>query len=109
MMMVLGQVLGELESSELVFGSDPSDNPRALEIHEVPICRAPRDIGELRAYVRDADRMADGGQQLDHRSAATGVALINPTKTHLDEIMQTLVCRRRSQGSISHRFAPPGT
>lgn len=57
MVMVFGQILCKLESSELVFGSDPSNYPGALEIDQVPIGRTPRNIWKFGCDVGDAHWM----------------------------------------------------
>jgi hypothetical protein len=59
MVMMFGQILCKLESSELVFGSDPSNYPGALEVDQVPVGRTPRNIWKLGCDVGDAHWMTD--------------------------------------------------
>ena len=44
MMVVLGQILGKLESRELVARRNAPDHSGALEINEMPVRRAPRHV-----------------------------------------------------------------
>jgi hypothetical protein len=54
---VLGQVLGELEPGVLVAGGDPPDQPGGLQIGQVPVGRAAGQAGQLLGDIADADRM----------------------------------------------------
>jgi len=91
MVMMFGQILCKLESSELVFGSDPSNYPGALEIDQVPVCRTPRNIRKLGCNVGDTHWMTDRREQLDDRSAPRGVAMISSPEPSLDELVQRVV------------------
>jgi hypothetical protein len=87
MVMVLGQVLGQLEPGELVTGSDASDQPDTLKIDQVPVGGASRYLGEFCGDVRDAHRMAVRYQQLDDGSSTRRVTQISPSEAHLYELV----------------------
>ena len=89
--MVLGQILRQLEPSELVLGRNPPDHPCTLKVDEVPIRRAPRHLRKLGGDVRNAHRMAARGQQLDDRPPAGGIALVGTPEPHLDQLVQVVV------------------
>ena len=49
MVVVLGQVLGQLEPGELVTGGDAPDQPGTLKVDEVPVGGASRYVGSSAA------------------------------------------------------------
>ena len=62
MVVVLGQVFGQLETCELVAGRQTPDHAGTLQIDQVPVGRAPGDAGQLPRDVRDAHRVAQRRQ-----------------------------------------------
>jgi hypothetical protein len=89
-MVMLGQVLGELETGELVTTCDAPDDSRNLEIDEMPVCRAAGKRREAIRYVPDAHGTSRSHQQLDDRSPAGGVALVDAAQTRLDQAVQLI-------------------
>lgn len=51
--MMFGEFLRELESSEIVAGGDPTDDPSALEVNEMSVGGTPRHAWETFADVGD--------------------------------------------------------
>src|SRR5579875_3195075 len=51
---VLGQVLGQLEAGELVVGAHAPDNPGLLQVHQVTVGGAAGQLGRQRGDVADA-------------------------------------------------------
>jgi hypothetical protein len=90
MVVVLGEILGELESSELVVGCDAPYEPGGLEVDEVPVSGAPGEIGETLCDVSDADGMAGAHEHLDDCAPATRVALVDPAQASLDHGVKVL-------------------
>ena len=80
MMVVVQEVLGHLESRELVTRGDSTHDAGPLEVREVPVGRTPRHLGDARFDVRDAERTFRGRQEFDDGAAARGVALIDPAQ-----------------------------
>jgi hypothetical protein len=76
-MVVLGEVLGELEPSELVAGCHSPDEPGRLQVDEVPVGRAAGELGKPPGDVTDADRVARAREQLDDGAPTGRVALID--------------------------------
>lgn len=85
---VLGEVFGQLEPGELVVGGDPSDHAGGLEVDQVAVGRAPRKVGESEGDVADVHRVAGTGQQADNGSAPLRVALVDAAKPVLDQGVQ---------------------
>src|SRR5215472_15468042 len=88
MMVVLGQILGELEAGELIVGGDPPDQPGGLEVDQVPVGGAAGQVGQAFGDVADAHRVPRADQQLDDRAASRGVPLIYPAQAALGRVMQ---------------------
>ena len=109
MMMVLGQIFGQLEPGELVTGGDAPDDPRALEVDEVPVGRAPRHLGQLRCDVRDADGVAVRGQELDDGSPARRIALVDTLQADLDQVAVSRTFPSIIAGIPTGSIAPPTT
>jgi len=86
-MMMVEEILGHLESGELVTGGDPSHDARLLEVREMAIGRTPRNLGDSRLNVRNAEGTLRRGQEFDHGSATGRVALIDSVQQHLDELV----------------------
>src|SRR5580658_7117525 len=74
---VLGEILGELEPGELVAGGDPPDQASGLQVGQVPVGGAAGKPGQPLGDVADADRLAGGDQQLDDGAPPAGVALVD--------------------------------
>ena len=106
MMVVLGEVLGQLEPGELVLGRDPPHDPGTLEIDQMAVGRTPRNLRKPGRDIRDAHRVADRGEHVDDGPPPGRVAKIDPTEPDLDELMQIVVGgerRRRPLSSRCHR------
>ena len=85
---VLGQILGQLEAGELVVGRDAPHDTGTLEVDKVPVGGAPRDLRKLRRDVGDAHRVAQRRQELHERPPAGGVALVDAAQPDLDDVME---------------------
>ncbi len=85
MVVVLGQVLRQLEASEVVARRDPPSHPGVLQLDQVPVCRAAWQLRECIGDVGDAHRVAATGQVLDEGSSSCGVALADASEPGLDE------------------------
>jgi len=84
MVMVFGEILGQLEPREFVVGSDAPDDSGRLEVEEVPIGGASGEVGKLFSDVVDADGMAGAGEQPDDGAPAARIALVDATQSILD-------------------------
>ena len=62
---MLGEVLGQLEAGELIAGGDPPDEPGGLQVGQVPVGGAARQAGQALGDVTDADRVAGADEQVD--------------------------------------------
>jgi len=105
MMMMLGQVLCQLEPGELVAGGDAPYDPSALEIDEVPVCRTPGYVGQLRRDVRDADGVAVRSQELDDGTAARRIALVDSPQADLDQVVKVVALQLLLGRLDAHRTA----
>jgi len=90
MMVVLGEILGELETSELVVGRHSPHEAGALEVDEVAIGRAARKLRQLAGDVTDADGVPGGGEQLDDSAPAGRVSLIDAAKARSGHFVQAV-------------------
>jgi hypothetical protein len=97
---MVGEVLGELEARELVAGGDAPHHAGALEVGEVAVGRAARHVGDVVGDVGDAGRVAQGGEQFDDRLAPGGVALVHAAQMDFDQFVQ-IVDRRGSGHPLS--------
>ena len=66
-MMMLGQVLGELEAGELVAGRDAADDPGGLQVDEMTVGGAARQVRQAAGDLPDADGVVRAGEQADDR------------------------------------------
>jgi zinc/manganese transport system substrate-binding protein len=91
MVVMFGQVFGQLVSSELVGRDDAVDHPGLLEYPEVAIGRGLR---QRRLAFEDAgDRQGsiDGGQHIDQRLTPTRIALIQYRQPAGGDLVQVIV------------------
>ena len=88
MVVVLGEVLGQLEPGELVLGRDPPDDPGTLEIDQMAVGRAPRDLRELAAISEMLTGWPGRGEQVDDGPPPGRVAQVDPPEPDLDELVQ---------------------
>ena len=77
-MVVFGQILGQLETGKLIVGDDPADEPGRLQVDEVAVGRASRQIGEALGNLGDTHRIARRTKQSDDGAPAGGITLIGP-------------------------------
>jgi hypothetical protein len=73
---VLGEVLGQLEAGELVARDDAVDHTGALEDPEVPVRRALGEVTGGPEQLGEGDRPLGLLQRLDERAPVGGVALV---------------------------------
>ena len=88
MVMVLGEVLGQLEPGELVAGSDPAHESGRLQVGQMAIGRAARQLGEPVGDVADAHRVPGVTEQLDDGAASGRVALLDEAQTRLGDLVE---------------------
>ena len=74
MVMMTRVLLGELVAGEAVLRSDPPDQPRGLELGEVPVRRALREVA-ARQHLGDRERVAGRLEAVDDGPAPARVAL----------------------------------
>ena len=87
-MVVPGEILGELETGELVVGHDAVDDSGALEQRQVAVHRR---LGETVGPVEDlgdGQRPVGGSEQLHELAATCRVALVVVAEPHTDGVMQ---------------------
>ena len=94
MVVVLGQVLGQLEAGELVAGRDAADEAGGLQVGQVAVGGAPGQIGESVGDVADADRVTGVTEQLDDGPAPDRV--------------RCSISRRRRLGHLVEGVLPVG-
>ncbi len=87
---MLGQVLGELETGKLVIGGDPPHKAGALQVHEMAISRAAREIRETPGDVPDADRVPGIRQELHDRASTWRVPLVDAAEASLGQVVQAI-------------------
>jgi hypothetical protein len=95
------EILGHLESSELVARGDPSHDARPLEVREMAIGRTPRNLGDLSLDIRNAEGALRRGQEFDHGSTTDGVALINSVQEQFDKLVQVFDGFKGLQPNVS--------
>jgi hypothetical protein len=96
-MMVLGEVLGELEAGELVVGGHAPDDAGRLQVGQVPVGGATGQLGKALGDVADADRVTGADQQVDDGPPPGGVALVHPAQAVFDHAMQVAGGHRSSR------------
>ena len=67
MVVVTGEVLGELPARELVGADDAVDDPGLLEHDEVPVGRALREPGPVVEDLGDRERAGRRGERVEQR------------------------------------------
>ena len=82
------EVLGKLETGELVAGRDAPNEARRLQIGEVSVGRAPGEIGEAVRDVADTHRVAGRPEQLDDGASAGRVPLLDEPQARLGDLVQ---------------------
>jgi hypothetical protein len=87
-MVVMGEIFGELKACELVVRGDASNHAGELKVREVAIRRTARHLRQRVSDIRDAHGMPEPREQGDHRPAASRVALIDAPKVDLDELVE---------------------
>jgi hypothetical protein len=88
MVVMVKKILGHLETRKLVTGGDPTHHAGSLEIREMTIGRTSRNLGHASLDVRNAQWTIRGGQEFNHGPTSGGVALIDPAKEHLNELVE---------------------
>ncbi len=66
---MLGEILGKLEASEIVVGSYAPDKAKGLQVRQVTVGRAGWKIGKTVCDIADAHRMAGIDEEVDDRPA----------------------------------------
>ena len=74
-MVVLGEILGQLVTGELVGAGDPMDDARLGEDREVAVHRGSRARCRPSSILGDGERVVGGLEDLYHRPAIRGVPL----------------------------------
>ena len=92
MVVVFGEVLGQLETGELVVGGDASDDPGSLEVEQVPVCGASGEIGEELGDVVDADGMTGVHEHLNDGLSPGRISLVDSAESILDLGVQVTGC-----------------
>lgn len=87
-MVVTGEVLGELETCELVVGHDTVDDPGSLEQRQVAIHRRLGETVGPVEHLGDGERTVGCGEQLDEFASARRVALVIIAETNPDGVVQ---------------------
>lgn len=80
-MVMAGQILGQLEAGEFVAAEDPMDHARLLENGEIPIGRTLRHVGPVGDKLGRGHRSPGRDQGVDQTSATGGVPLVDPAQT----------------------------
>jgi hypothetical protein len=93
---VLGDLLGQLKTGVLVVGRDPADHTGLLQVDKVPVGRTARQFGGVAGDVLDADGVTGGRQDVDYLPATVGVALRYPPEPLFHQAVEGVV----------HRFDP---
>jgi hypothetical protein len=88
---VLDQVLGQLEAGELVAGRDAANNPGSLQVDEMTVGGAARQVRKTAGDLTDTDRMTRAGQQADDRPPSGGVPLVDAAQPLLGQLVQITV------------------
>lgn len=88
---MFGEVLGQLEARELVTRRDPAHHSGALQVNEVPVGRAAGELRQAVSDVTDADRVAGVGQELDKSAAPRGVPQVRSSQPGLDQLVDAHV------------------
>ena len=78
MMVVFGQVLGELETRELVIGRNAPNDAGAPEVDEMAVRGASRHRRQQLGDIADAHRVARTQEQVDDRAPSACVSLVDP-------------------------------
>jgi hypothetical protein len=107
---MLGEVLGQLKASELVVGGDAPHHAGDLKVDKVAVGRTARHAWKASGDVTDADRMTGSEEQVDDRPSACGVALLDPPEPVGDLVMEAVDAipgrfvgpRRRHHPSYKH-------
>lgn len=87
-MMMFGEILSQLEAGELVAGGDPPDHPGGLQIGQMAIRGAARQLGQPLGDLADAHRMTRTDQQLDDCPSAARVPLVDPPQPPFGDAVQ---------------------
>jgi hypothetical protein len=88
MVVVVEEVLGHFETGELIARRDPAHDAGHLQVSEVAIGRAPRNLRDAFFDLRDAERALRGRQEFHDGATPSGVALIDPAKEHGNELVE---------------------
>ena len=105
---VLGQVLGQLEARPLVARCHTLHQPGFLEHGEVAVHRALRHPRPGVEDLRDGQRAVAGGQQLDQRGPAGGVPLAHAAQPFSSRARQLVHVVRRYRTAPSPVCPSPG-
>jgi len=79
-MVMFGEVFGELVARELVVGDDAMHDPRLFEHHEIAVHRALLEPGAMFEDLRDRERARRAGQHVDQGHAVGREPLIGLPK-----------------------------
>ncbi len=85
---VLGELLGQLVAGEFVIGGDAPHHPGDLQVDEVAIGGAAGQIGQAISDITDADGVPGVDQEADDGPPAGRVALVGATKSVFHDIVQ---------------------
>jgi hypothetical protein len=102
--MVLSEILGKLEASELIVGGNTPDDSGRLEIDEVAIRRASGQLGKAIRNVVDANRVPCADNHIDDRATSGRIALINFPKSILDLNMEIITGLLRGHATHCRPF-----
>ena len=100
MVVVLGEVLGELEAGEVTVGDDAVHEARLLEHDEVPVHRALREAAAAAGLeeLRDRHRAGRVRERLHDRLPVRSDPLIHTSKARHHRVLQPFGCR----GALAH-------
>jgi hypothetical protein len=88
--MVLGEVFGELEPGELVARRHPADKAGLMQVGQMPVGGAARQAGQSLGDVTNAHRVPGADEQVDDRAPTAGVALVDQAQPTLDDTVHVI-------------------
>lgn len=80
MVVVLGEILRQLETGEVVMGHYPAHHPGGLEVDEVAVSGAAGQIGEATGDLGDTDGVTRRSEQGDDGAPSRRVTLVRPAQ-----------------------------
>jgi hypothetical protein len=88
MVVMAGQVFGKLEAAEVVGARNASSHTRVTEHRQVAVGRALGNAYDPSKDLDDRERSVRGGEGLDQRPPAAGIALLDCEEPVLGNVMQ---------------------